>query len=54
MERRITLMLNDGKVGSGYQHDYIERFDNMCIDCEVVGERTNRYLFRCPECGRYW
>jgi predicted RNA-binding Zn-ribbon protein involved in translation (DUF1610 family) len=47
-------MLNDGKVGSGYQHDYIERFDNMCIDCEAVGERTNRYLFRCPECGRYW
>jgi hypothetical protein len=46
--------MNDGKIGSDYKPDYIERFDNMCIDCEVVGFRTNRYLFRCPNCWRYW
>lgn len=39
---------------SEYKPDYIERHDNLCIDCETPGIRTNRYLFRCPTCWRYW
>lgn len=51
-------MNNDGKIGSEYTPDYIDRQDYVCPHCkEMSAERTNRYLFRCTNfeaCGRYW
>lgn len=51
--------MNDGKIGSDYQHTYVDRTDKGCPHCDSPWEpiRTNRYLFRCTNytvCGRYW
>jgi Ribonuclease G/E len=40
---------------SDYQPDYIERDPEPCPHCDGLGRiRTNRYLFRCTDCWRYW
>lgn len=52
------MLIQDGKVGSGYIVDPIPRKEEdwYCPHCGTIGDPSNRYLYRCsnPECGRYW